>query len=110
MRPWTGRGARALRERRPVSRWLKSRAIAGRMRRELLWDHDGVLVDTEGLYHRATREMLAECGVELDDELYRQLLLVQGTGAWHLVRGKSEAEIAQLQRRRNARYVELITS
>ncbi len=80
------------------------------MTRVLLWDHDGVLVDTEGLYHRATREMLAECGVELDDELYRQLLLVQGTGAWHLVKGKSDAEIAALQARRNTRYVELITA
>ena len=29
----------------------------------LLWDHDGVLVDTEGLYFRATREVLASVGL-----------------------------------------------
>src|SRR5690349_14393675 len=31
----------------------------------LLWDNDGVLVDTEGLYFQATREVLASVGVEL---------------------------------------------
>lgn len=80
------------------------------MKRVLLWDHDGVLVDTERLYHQASREMLAEVGVDLDDALYRRLVLVEGTGAWHLVRGKTDAEIAQLKARRNARYTELITS
>jgi phosphoglycolate phosphatase-like HAD superfamily hydrolase len=28
----------------------------------ILWDNDGVLVDTEGLYVRATRTVLAEVG------------------------------------------------
>lgn len=79
------------------------------MERVLLWDHDGVLVDTEGLYLQATREIIAEAGVVLDDELYRQLFLVQGTGAWHLVRGKSEAELRALKLRRSERYLELIT-
>jgi beta-phosphoglucomutase-like phosphatase (HAD superfamily) len=29
---------------------------------EILWDHDGVLVDTERLYFRATKETLARVG------------------------------------------------
>ena len=34
----------------------------------LLFDNDGVLVDTEALYFRANREALATVGVELDEE------------------------------------------
>lgn len=78
----------------------------------LLWDHDGVLVDTEHLYFQATRELLAEVGVQLDASTYRQLFLVEGTGAWHLAaeRGVGEAEIAQLKQRRSDRYTELLRS
>lgn len=76
----------------------------------LLWDHDGVLVETEGLYLQATRELLATVGVTLDDELYRQLFLIQNIGAWHLVEGKSAEEVAALKRQRSARYTELLRS
>lgn len=78
----------------------------------LLWDHDGVLVDTEGLYFQATREMLARVDVVLTSELYRQHLLVQGTGAWHLAeeRGVSPSEIDALRSQRNLRYAELLAS
>jgi HAD superfamily hydrolase (TIGR01509 family) len=79
------------------------------MKRVLLWDHDGVLVETEGLYLQATREVLADVGVVLDDALYRQLFLVEGIGAWHLVRGVSDRELAALKERRNARYTALLT-
>jgi len=41
----------------------------------LLWDNDGVLVDTEGLYFQATREVLATVAVDLDEALYLQLFL-----------------------------------
>jgi len=47
----------------------------------LLWDHDGVLVDTERLYFQANREQLARVGVDLTLDLYRQLLLVDNRGA-----------------------------
>ncbi len=77
----------------------------------ILWDHDGVLVDTEALYFRATREVLAQVGVDLTAEQYRQFLLVESRGAWHLAeeRGVSEAEVKQLQRERNARYLQLVS-
>ena len=47
----------------------------------LLWDHDGVLVDTEHLYYQATREVLATLGIALTPESYRTLFLVGGGGA-----------------------------
>lgn len=82
------------------------------MWKALLWDHDGVLVDTEKFYFQANRELLAEVGVELSEADYRRYLLIAGTGAWHLAveRGCSAAEIADLKRRRDERYRELLLS
>jgi HAD superfamily hydrolase (TIGR01509 family) len=85
--------------------------IATVMVRALLWDHDGVLVDTEGLYFQATRETLAGVGVVLSESVYRQLFLIEGRGAWHLARerGATETQVAQLKAARDARYTELVT-
>lgn len=76
----------------------------------ILWDNDGVLVDTEGLYMRATRETLAEVGVELTEAMYHQLFLVEARGAWHLAReaGVSQSRCDELRRLRDDRYAELI--
>jgi HAD superfamily hydrolase (TIGR01509 family) len=76
----------------------------------LLWDHDGVLVDTEGLYFQATRETLAGVGVALSESHYRQLFLIEGRGAWHLAREQavSDDQIEQLKVARDARYAELL--
>ena len=51
--------------------------------RYVLWDNDGVLVDTEGGYFEATRRALAECGVELDRAEYHALRAAGGS-AWEL--------------------------
>ena len=78
--------------------------------RALLWDNDGVLVDTESLYFAATRAVMAHIGVDLTEELYFELFLVRSSGAWHLAaeRGLGEAEIAALRRERNAIYIGLL--
>jgi len=80
------------------------------MYRALLWDHDGVLVDTERLYFQATRELLGELGATLDEDGYRRFFLQQGTGAWHLAkeRGASDAAIQVLKQRRDDRYQALL--
>jgi beta-phosphoglucomutase-like phosphatase (HAD superfamily) len=58
------------------------------MIKAILWDNDGVLVDTERLYYLATRQILATIGISLSQEQYRELFLIQGAGAWHLVEEK----------------------
>lgn len=80
------------------------------MWKALLWDHDGVLVDTEKFYFQANRELLAEVGATLSEADYIRYLLIEGTGAWHLAaeRGCSAAEIAELKRRRDERYRQLL--
>ena len=76
----------------------------------LLFDNDGVLVDTEGLYFRATREVLADHGVALGEADYVQMFLREAQGAWHLLRarGAAEATVEAARAARNRRYRELI--
>jgi HAD superfamily hydrolase (TIGR01509 family) len=78
--------------------------------RAILWDNDGVLVDTEGLYYRATRDVMASVGVELTEPMYVQLFLVEGRGAFHLAeeKGLTPAGVAVLRDRRNRDYEELL--
>ena len=41
----------------------------------ILWDNDGVLVDTEQWYFAATREAMAELGVDLPIDTYQQIMI-----------------------------------
>ena len=43
------------------------------MLKAVIWDNDGVLVDTEELYFKATREVLSEIGVDLTAELFNRI-------------------------------------
>ncbi|MEZ4331145.1 MAG: HAD family phosphatase [Myxococcota bacterium] len=76
----------------------------------VLFDNDGVLVDTEPLFLRATQELLATVGVEVDAETYRAISLVRGASVFDLAaaNGLGEGEIVALRTRRDARYAELI--
>jgi beta-phosphoglucomutase-like phosphatase (HAD superfamily) len=59
--------------------------------RFLLWDHDGVLVDTERWYFEATRIALAQVGVELSQASYLELAAAGGS-CWDLPRARGLAE------------------
>jgi HAD superfamily hydrolase (TIGR01509 family) len=75
----------------------------------ILFDNDGVLVDTESLYFRANRDVLATVGVDLDEATYIELYLRQGVGAFHLAaRGLSPEQILALREARNRRYTDLV--
>jgi len=69
-----------------------------------------VLVDTEPLHFRATREILARVGVDLTQELFAMYLLKQGKGAWHLAveRGVPPDEIDRMRDERNSLYEQLL--
>jgi HAD superfamily hydrolase (TIGR01509 family) len=76
----------------------------------ILWDNDGVLVDTERLYFEATRRVMAEGGANLSEQAFVEFFMVRSTGAWHLAveRGLPETEIPALKERRNALYSTLL--
>ena len=78
-------------------------------RRYLLWDHDGVLVDTERWYCEATREVLARLGIELSQQRYLTFMAA-GRSCWDLARdvGISDDRIRSLRADRNLLYQEFI--
>ncbi len=73
----------------------------------ILWDNDGVLVDTEQLFFQANRESLAELGVTLDLKDFAEINLRQGQSVirYHASKlGKTPEEITALHRERDKRY------
>lgn len=80
------------------------------MIKAILWDNDGVLVDTEHLYLQATQYVLNSVGVSLTEEQYLELFLVQARGAWHLAEehGVTAHDIDRLRHERNALYTRLL--
>lgn len=71
----------------------------------LLFDHDGVLVDTELWYFEATREALVRLGVVMTFDDYKQHL-VDGTSSWTGAesRGATPADIDDARSWRDDRY------
>jgi len=76
----------------------------------ILWDNDGVLVDTERFYFDASRETLARFGVVFDEPTYVDHCLRHGASCFDLLRsrGVGEAAVAAARAGRDARYEELI--
>ena len=74
----------------------------------ILWDNDGILVDTEGTYYRATKEVMADLGYDLKPEEYVEHFLLQGNGAWHLL-SDDPAQVRTWRDIRNERYGELLS-
>jgi HAD superfamily hydrolase (TIGR01509 family) len=76
----------------------------------ILFDNDGVLVDTEPLFLQATQELLGTVDVELSAEDYHDISMRQGRSVFDLAsaRGISDEEILALRARRSRRYSELI--
>jgi len=75
----------------------------------ILWDHDGVLVETEPWYFHATRQCIRELGIELDQLEYLQYMAL-GRSAWEiaLARGASEAQVQAAKGQRDHVYQQLL--
>jgi HAD superfamily hydrolase (TIGR01509 family) len=76
-------------------------------RRYILWDHDGVLVDTERWYFVATRDVMRGLGIDLSQETYLEYM-TRGQSCWDLCRtsGISDEEVTRHREIRDARYRE----
>jgi len=75
----------------------------------VLFDHDGVLVDTEHWYFMAGRRALVEVGIDLDRDRYVRDM-ADGAGTWAQARaaGVDERTIDRLRFARNAFYQEYL--
>ena len=76
----------------------------------ILFDHDGVLVNTEPLYYQATREVLEAGGAQLPLDEYLDIQAVGGNAWLRLADSHSDDEITALKAVRNDRYQELLSS
>ncbi|MBN2614046.1 MAG: HAD family phosphatase [Bacteroidales bacterium] len=57
-------------------------------KKAILWDNDGVLVDTEKYFFKATKEILKKAGIDLTTDLFIEYALIKGIGPWHLLEEK----------------------
>ena len=74
---------------------------------DLLFDNDGVLVDTEEIFFEATRDVLRDEGGELTRETFVESSLVQGRNLIAAtLPDRDEAEVARLVEARNVLYAE----
>jgi len=76
----------------------------------ILWDNDGVLVDTEKLFFQTTRDTLASAGVELTFEQFLDLSMRQGRSTLDLAAGRGwpADRIAALKRERDILYAQVL--
>ena len=79
------------------------------VKKYILFDHDGVLVNTEFWYYRAGERALADIGVTLDRDQYLHDM-AQGLGTWARVRdaGVDEQSIARRRAARDRYYQEYL--
>lgn len=75
------------------------------MKKYILFDHDGVLVDTEFWYFKAGERALADIGLRLDRDQYLQDMS-RGLGTWALARaaGVDEETIVRQREVRDTYY------
>ncbi|GIP03079.1 haloacid dehalogenase [Paenibacillus lautus] len=79
------------------------------MKKFILFDHDGVLVDTEYWYFKAGERALADIGFTLDKDQYLRDM-TQSLGTWSQARaaGINEQTISKQREVRNAYYQEYL--
>ena len=82
-----------------------------RRRKFLLWDNDGVLVDSERWYFEATRRTLSALGVGLDQGTYLRIM-ARGGSCWDMAAraGIADATIAEARAERDALYHRLLVA
>ncbi len=76
----------------------------------LLFDNDGVLVNTEPLFYAACRETLERRGFSLSLEAFQRISLVEGRSCLEIARddGMGDREFSAMRDERNVLYDELL--
>lgn len=81
-------------------------------KKAILWDNDGILVNSEVLFYEANRRYFKRYEIELDPALYFEYFLCNSYGSWHLLRDKGldDEQITAARRERDEIYIELLDS
>ncbi|MFF0088292.1 HAD family hydrolase [Streptomyces canus] len=79
------------------------------MKKYVLFDHDGVLVDTEFWYFRSAERALAEAGFTLDKDQYLRDM-ARGAGSWAQAKaaGIDDRTLSRVREARNGYYQEYL--
>jgi len=79
-------------------------------KKAVLWDNDGVLVDTEVLYFRATKQAFQTAGVALTEEMYHRFFLKESSGSLLLAEayGIPQPVAAKLRQERDRIYARML--
>jgi HAD superfamily hydrolase (TIGR01509 family) len=74
----------------------------------VLWDNDGVLVDTEILFFESTRAAFARLGLDLTQEIWGRLYLGEGKTSREVaaVLGADASRVAPVMEARNREYLQ----
>lgn len=75
------------------------------MKKQILFDNDGVLVETEKWYYTANLEILKSMGIDIDEARYRDIM-IHGQSAFILAEeaGFDSVTVEQARERRNELY------
>lgn len=78
----------------------------------ILWDNDGVLVDTERWFYAANRALFLQHDIDLSESQFFDWFLNDHRGAWHLLaaRGVGAQRIAALRAERNDIYAGMLAT
>ncbi|WP_089107100.1 HAD family hydrolase [Streptomyces hyaluromycini] len=79
------------------------------MKKYILFDHDGVLVDTEFWYFKSAERALAEAGFTLDKDQYLRDM-TRGSGSWAQAKaaGINDRTLSRVRAARNGYYQEYL--
>jgi HAD superfamily hydrolase (TIGR01509 family) len=78
------------------------------MFKAIFWDNDGTLVDTEMLFYRASRQILAEAGVALERDYYIHKVLKHNLSSFDLLPPLLPDELEKLRQKRDELYVQYL--
>ncbi len=70
----------------------------------VLWDNDGVLVDTERFFFEVNRDLFRAHGIELTERMFLDWYLRDNCGAWHLIDGVTPELIVARRADRDVMY------
>ena len=68
------------------------------MVKAILWDNDGILVETEHLYFEAGYKVLKDHGVEMDLNTYKRISLVEGGSVFQLIKDDIDLDVLRAER------------
>ena len=74
----------------------------------ILWDNDGVLVDTEKFFFKANQDLFARFDIEITERHFFDWFLTQNHGAWHLLTEHTPEQIRQLRVERDLLYTQYL--